>query len=185
VPTMRASRRGSASALVQNNTEQGQRNLVTSRHVSEDAHRPTALLHTMLRVGNLDRSLRFYVDTLGMTLFRREEYSDGRFTLAFVGYGDEHSSSAIELTHNWDTDRYEHGSAFGHVALRVANAALACERLFASGVPILRAPGPMKHSSGQRNSIEVIAFVADPDGHRIELIEVESPPSNCSQRQGT
>jgi lactoylglutathione lyase len=141
------------------------------------AHRPTALLHTMLRVGNLQRSLAFYVDTLGMTLFRREAYPGGRFTLAFVGYGDEESSAAIELTHNWETDRYEHGTAFGHLALKVANAAATCERLAAAGVPILRAPGPMKHSSEQRDTSEVIAFVADPDGHRIELIELELAPS--------
>lgn len=139
-------------------------------------HMPTALLHTMLRVGNLDRSLGFYVDVLGMTLFRREEYLDGRFTLAFVGYGDGQSSAVIELTHNWDTARYEHGTAFGHVALRVRDASATCGRLAAAGVPILRAPGPMKHSSEQRDSVEVIAFVADPDGHRIELIEVESTP---------
>lgn len=144
------------------------------------AQKPTALLHTMLRVGNLDRSIGFYVDTLGMTLFRREEYLDGRFTLAFVGYGDERTSAVIELTHNWDTDRYEHGTAFGHVALRVADAALSCEHLSAAGVPILRTPGPMKHANGHRDSVEVIAFVADPDGHRIELIEVEPSPSCCS-----
>lgn len=142
-----------------------------------EAHRPAALLHTMLRVGDLDRSLGFYVDTLGMTLFRREDYPAGRFTLAFVGYGDEQSAAEIELTHNWDTDRYEHGTAFGHVALRVANAALTCERLAVAGVPILRAPGPMKHSTKHRVTVEVIAFIADPDGHRIELIEVESPSS--------
>jgi lactoylglutathione lyase len=136
---------------------------------------PTALLHTMLRVGDLERSLAFYVDTLGMTLFRREEYHDGRFTLAFVGYGDEASSSVLELTHNWDTTKYEHGSAFGHIALKVSNAQAVCQRLQADGVPILRRAGAMKHGSAQRQAPEVIAFVADPDGHRIELIEVNQP----------
>jgi len=136
-------------------------------------HRPTAFLHTMLRVGDLDRSLAFYVDVLGMTLFRRENYPTGRFTLAFVGYGEEESSTAIELTHNWDTERYAHGTAFGHVALMVTDVALTCEQLSAAQVPILRAPGPMQHMSGQRDGAEVIAFIGDPDGHRIELIEVE------------
>ncbi len=145
-----------------------------------EAHRPTALLHTMLRVGNLDRSLEFYVDTLGMTLFRRAEYLDGRFTLVFVGYGDERSSSVIELTHNWDIDQYEHGTAFGHVALRVKNAVIACERLAAAGVPIVRPPGPMKHLSRQQKQVEVIAFVTDPDGHWIELIETKSSTDDRS-----
>lgn len=144
---------------------------MTARTPVQDPHYPTAILHTMLRVGNLDRSLAFYVGALGMTLLRREDYPEGRFTLAFVGYGDEQSSSVIELTHNWDTSVYEHGNAFGHIALRVRNACGACQRLAEAGAVVLRPAGPMKHTAPQRDQPEVIAFVADPDGHRIELIE--------------
>lgn len=129
------------------------------------------LLHTMLRVGDLERSLAFYVDILGMTLFRREEYPSGRFTLAFVGYGSEMTAPAIELTHNWDSDSYDHGTAYGHVALAVPDARSACARLEACGARVLRAAGPMTHVSPQRTAPEVIAFIADPDGYRIELIE--------------
>jgi len=138
---------------------------------SEEALTPSALLHTMLRVSNLDRSIAFYVGLLGMTLFRKEEYPEGRFTLAFVGYGNEEQSPAIELTHNWDTQDYEHGSAFGHVALRVANVERTCRYLAEANVQVVRAPGPMTHSSPQRQAPENIAFVADPDGYRLELIE--------------
>lgn len=138
---------------------------------SEEALTPSALLHTMLRVSNLDRSIAFYVGLLGMTLFRKEEYPEGRFTLAFVGYGNEEQSPAIELTHNWDTQDYEHGSAFGHVALRVANVERTCRYLAEANVQVVRAPGPMTHSSPQRQAPENIAFIADPDGYRLELIE--------------
>jgi lactoylglutathione lyase len=129
------------------------------------------ILHTMIRVGNLERSLAFYTGPLGMRLLRREDYPDGRFTLAFVGYGDEHTGPVIELTHNWGVENYEHGNAFGHIALSVADAQRSCEQLTAAGVALLRPPGRMKHASPQRTSAEVIAFIADPDGHRIELIE--------------
>jgi lactoylglutathione lyase len=132
---------------------------------------PNRLLHTMLRVGHLERSLSFYVGILGMTLFRREDYPNGRFTLAFLGYGSEETSPAIELTHNWDRDRYEPGSAYGHIALSVPDAAAACSRFAALGVNILRAAGPMAHASSQGSTPEVIAFISDPDGYRIELIE--------------
>lgn len=122
------------------------------------------LLHTMIRVGNLERSLDFYTRLLGMRLLRRRDYPEGRFTLAFVGYGDESETAVIELTHNWDSDHYELGTGFGHLALAVPDIEAACARLAAEGVKIPRPPGPMKHGS------TVIAFVEDPDGYRIELI---------------
>lgn len=123
------------------------------------------ILHTMIRVGNLDDSLAFYTDVLGMKLIRRHEYPEGRFTLAFVGYGDEATNAVIELTHNWDTDRYQLGDAFGHIAIAVDDAAAACDRIRARGGKVVREAGPMKHGT------TVIAFVEDPDGYRIELIE--------------
>ncbi len=123
------------------------------------------LLHTMLRVGDLERSLAFYTQVLGMTLLRRHEYPEGRFTLAFVGYGPEAEQAVIELTHNWDTPRYELGGGFGHLALEVEDAAAACAAIRARGGKVVREAGPMKHGT------TVIAFVEDPDGYRIELIE--------------
>jgi lactoylglutathione lyase len=132
---------------------------------------PFRLLHTMLRVSNLDRSLTFYTQQLSMRLLRREDYPDGKFTLAFVGYGDEHTNALIELTYNWDRDAYEHGTAFGHIALAVTDLTSTCARLEASGVMMLRAPGPMTFASPNRTAIERIAFIEDPDGYRIELIE--------------
>ncbi len=123
------------------------------------------LLHTMIRVGDLERSLAFYCEMLGMKLLRRKDYPGGRFTLAFVGYGDESSHTVIELTHNWDTDSYELGDGFGHLALGVGDIYGTCDSLRGKGVPIVREPGPMKHGS------TVIAFIEDPDGYRIELIE--------------
>ena len=126
------------------------------------------LLHTMIRVGDLERSLQFYCEMLGMKLLRRKDYPGGRFTLAFVGYGDEASDTVIELTHNWDTERYELGDGFGHLAIDVADIYATCDRLRSQGVPVVREPGPMKHGD------TVIAFIADPDGYRIELIERKS-----------
>lgn len=123
------------------------------------------MLHTMIRVGNLDRSIDFYTRLLGMTLLRRNDYPEGRFTLAFVGYGDEASNTVIELTHNWDTPSYDLGTGFGHIALGVPDIYRTCEELAAGGARITRPPGPMKHGS------TVIAFVEDPDGYKIELIE--------------
>ena len=122
-------------------------------------------LHTMLRVGNLDRSLGFYTGVLGMKLLRRSDYESGRFTLAFVGYDDEDRSAVIELTYNWDTDRYDLGNAFGHIALGTDDIYKTCEAIRAAGGRIVREPGPMKHGT------TVIAFVEDPDGYRIELIQ--------------
>lgn len=123
------------------------------------------ILHTMLRVGDLDRSLAFYTEVLGMRLLRRQDYPDGRFTLAFVGYGDEAESAVLELTHNWDTAAYEQGNAFGHVAIAVPDAYVACDAIRARGGKVVREAGPMKHGT------TVIAFVEDPDGYKIELIQ--------------
>jgi lactoylglutathione lyase len=123
------------------------------------------VLHTMLRVGDLDRSLAFYTGVLGMKLLRRQEYPDGRFTLAFVGFAPEAVEAAIELTHNWDTPSYEPGNGFGHVAIEVPDAAAACDEIRRRGGKVVREAGPMKHGT------TVIAFVEDPDGYRIELIQ--------------
>jgi len=123
------------------------------------------ILHTMLRVGDLERSLAFYTGVLGMTLLRRHEYPDGRFTLAFLGYGPETEQAALELTYNWGTDRYELGTAFGHVALEVEDASAACAEIRQRGGVVVREAGPMKHGT------TVIAFVQDPDGYKIELIQ--------------
>ncbi len=122
-------------------------------------------LHTMIRVSDLDESLRFYCDRLGMTLLRRQDYPAGRFTLAFVGYGDESDETVVELTYNWDTHQYEVGNGFGHLAIGVEDIYRTCDQLRAEGVKVVREPGPMKHGS------TVIAFVEDPNGYRIELIQ--------------
>ena len=127
------------------------------------------LLHTMIRVGDLDRSIRFYTDVLGMRLLRRKDYPDGRFTLAFVGYGDEADHTVIELTHNWDTKSYDLGNGFGHLAVSVPDAAAACEAVKAKAGKVTRPAGPMKHGGS------VIAFVEDPDGYKIEFIERREP----------
>jgi lactoylglutathione lyase len=123
------------------------------------------VLHTMIRVVDLDASLRFYTDILGMKLLRRKDYETGRFTLAFVGYGDEASTAVLELTHNWDTKTYTLGDAFGHVAIGTDDIYATCERIRAAGGKIVREPGPMKHGT------TVIAFVEDPNGYKIELIQ--------------
>ncbi|MFZ4537781.1 lactoylglutathione lyase [Propionivibrio sp.] len=126
------------------------------------------ILHTMIRVGNLEQSLSFYTDVLGMRLLRRQDYPEGRFTLAFVGYGDESEGAVLELTHNWDTPSYDLGNAFGHIALEVDDAYKACEQIKAKGGTVAREAGPMKHGT------TVIAFVVDPDGYKIELIQKKS-----------
>jgi len=123
------------------------------------------ILHTMLRVGDLERSLTFYTGVLGMRLLRKKDYPGGRFTLAFVGYGDESGSAVIELTHNWDISSYESGNGFGHVAIGVNDIYGVCEGIRAAGGKVVREPGPMQHGS------TVIAFVEDPDGYKIELIQ--------------
>lgn len=126
------------------------------------------ILHTMIRVGELDRSIQFYTEVLGMHLLRKKDYPGGKFTLAFVGYGPESETAAIELTHNWDTDTYDLGNAFGHIALEVDDAYAACDEIRRRGGNVTREAGPMKH--GQT----VIAFVKDPDGYSIELIQKKS-----------
>ena len=123
------------------------------------------LLHTMIRVGDLERSLQFYTEVLGMRLLRRKDYPDGEFTLAFVGYGDESEQAVIELTHNWGVGSYELGNAFGHIAIGVADIYKTCDEIKRRGGKVVREPGPMKHGS------TVIAFVEDPDGYKLELIE--------------
>jgi lactoylglutathione lyase len=126
------------------------------------------LLHTMIRVLDLEASLAFYIGQLGMTLLRRNDYPDGRFTLAFVGYGDESDHSVIELTHNWDrTEPYQPGDGYGHIAIGVTDIYHFCEQLAAAGVAVVRPPAPMKFGS------TVIAFIDDPDGRKIELIQKE------------
>lgn len=123
------------------------------------------ILHTMLRVGDLDRALAFYTQVLGMHELRRQDYPEGRFTLAFVGYGPESEGAVIELTHNWDTANYELGNGFGHVAIEVEDAYAACDEIRRRGGVVTRDAGPMKHGT------TVIAFVQDPDGYKIELIQ--------------
>mgnify|MGYP003575270931 CR=1 FL=1 len=129
------------------------------------------ILHAMIRVTNLERSLAFYTDPLGMALLRREDYPDGRFTLAFVGYGKEDASAVIELTHNWDIDAYSHGTGYGHLAIGVPNIAAVCAALERFGARIVRPAGSMSFISPQRETVETIAFIEDPDGYRIELID--------------
>ena len=123
------------------------------------------ILHTMIRVSDLDRSLAFYTEVLGMRVLRRTDYPEGRFTLAFVGYGEESQGAVIELTFNWDTSAYELGNGFGHIALEVPDAYAACGEIKKRGGRVTREAGPMKHGT------TVIAFVEDPDGYKIELIE--------------
>jgi len=124
------------------------------------------ILHTMLRVGNLDESIKFYCDVLGMKLLRKKDYPGGEFTLAFVGYGDESDHSVIELTYNWGTDKYDLGNAYGHIAIGVNDIYGTCAQIRLCGCKIVREPGPMKHGS------TVIAFIEDPNGYKIELIQL-------------
>ncbi|ENW07944.1 lactoylglutathione lyase [Acinetobacter beijerinckii] len=130
------------------------------------------MLHTMLRVGNLEQSLMFYTEVLGMKLLRQRDYEEGRFTLAFVGYGDEENNTVLELTHNWDTSSYELGNAYGHIAIGVNDAYQACEDIKARGGKVVREAGPMK------GGVTVIAFVEDPDGYKIELIQQDQDARN-------
>ena len=126
------------------------------------------LLHTMLRVVNLDESLKFYCDVLGMNLIRKKDYPAGEFTLAFVGYGDESDTSVIELTYNWGVEKYDLGNAFGHIAIGVEDIYQTCDKIKDLGGKVVREPGPMKHGT------TVIAFVEDPNGYKIELIQTKA-----------
>jgi lactoylglutathione lyase len=132
------------------------------------------ILHTMLRVGDLEKSIAFYTEVLGMTLLRRKDYEEGRFTLAFIGYGNEAENTVIELTHNWDTDHYDLGTGYGHIAIEVHDVYKACEQIKAAGGKVVREAGPMKHGTS------ILAFVEDPDGYRIELLSGRSPSSPTS-----
>ena len=123
------------------------------------------ILHTMLRVGDLEKSLAFYTEVLGMKVLRRKDYPEGRFTLAFVGYQDEAEGTVLELTHNWDTRKYDLGTGYGHIAIEVDDAYQACEEVKKRGGKVTREAGPMKHG------VTVIAFVEDPDGYKIEFIQ--------------
>ena len=123
------------------------------------------ILHTMLRVGDLRRSIDFYTNVLGMRVLRQKDYPEGRFTLAFVGYGDETDEAVVELTHNWDTAKYDLGNGYGHIAIEVEDAHQACEAVRKRGGRVTREAGPMKHGT------TVIAFVEDPDGYKIEFIQ--------------
>jgi lactoylglutathione lyase len=123
------------------------------------------ILHAMLRVGNLEKSIDFYSQVLGMRVLRRKDYPEGKFTLVFVGYQDESNATAIELTHNWDTKKYDLGAGFGHIAIEVNDAYIACEMVKKRGGKVTREAGPMKHG------VTVIAFVEDPDGYKIEFIQ--------------
>ncbi|MBE9231640.1 MAG: lactoylglutathione lyase [Cuspidothrix sp.] len=127
------------------------------------------LLHTMLRVGNLQESLKFYCDVLGMKLLRQKDYPGGEFTLAFVGYGEESDHTVLELTHNWSVEKYDLGNAYGHIALGVHDIYATCETIKQLGGKVVREPGPMKHGS------TIIAFVDDPDGYKVELIQLKTP----------
>ena len=127
------------------------------------------LLHTMLRVGDLDKSIAFYTELLGMKLLHKMDFPDGRFTLAFLGYGSEKENTVLELTHNWDTTSYTHGDAYGHIAIGVEDVYSTCEQIKNQGGAVVREAGPMMHGS------TVLAFVEDPDGYKIELLSLNTP----------
>ncbi len=133
------------------------------------------LLHTMLRVGNLEESLKFYTEVLGMRLLRQKDYPEGKFTLAFVGYGDESDTTVLELTYNWGVTEYNLGDAYGHIAIGVDDIYSTCEEIKARRGKVIREPGPMKHGS------TVIAFVQDPDGYKVELIQLGNQNSSSQK----
>ncbi|NET59119.1 MAG: lactoylglutathione lyase [Symploca sp. SIO2E6] len=133
------------------------------------------MLHTMLRVSNLEESLKFYCDVLGMNLLRQKDYPGGKFTLAFVGYGDESDHTVLELTYNWGVEEYNLGDAYGHIALGVEDIYHTCEQIKQLGGKVVREPGPMKHGS------TVIAFIEDPNGYKVELIQLGTQGSAQKQ----
>lgn len=137
------------------------------------------LLHTMLRVGNLEESLKFYCDLLGMKLIRKKDYPGGEFTLAFVGYGTEADTAVLELTYNWGKDKYELGDAYGHIAIGVDDIYATCNEISQRGGKVTRQPGAMKHGS------TVIAFVEDPDGYKVELIQLGTQGSASEKEAAT
>ncbi len=137
------------------------------------------MLHTMLRVGDLDKSIAFYCDILGMKLLRRKDYPGGEFTLAFVGYGEEKENTVIELTYNWGVSEYDLGKGYGHIALGVDDIYGTCDRIKAQGGKVSREPGPMKHGT------TVIAFVEDPDGYKVELIQLGTQGSAQKEAAAT
>lgn len=134
------------------------------------------LLHTMLRVGNLDESLKFYCDLLGMKLLRKKDYPGGEFTLAFVGYGAESDTAVLELTYNWGKEKYELGDAYGHIAIGVDDIYATCDAIAQRGGKVTRQPGAMKHGS------TVIAFVEDPNGYKVELIQLGTQGSESEKK---
>jgi len=123
------------------------------------------ILHTMIRVNDLEESIKFYQDLFGMKLLRKADYPDGKFSLAFIGYGGEDTNTVIELTHNWETSHYDHGNAYGHIAIEVDDAYKSCEDIKSKGGKVIREAGPMMHGT------TVLAFVEDPNGYKIELIQ--------------
>ena len=135
---------------------------------------PSRILYSMIRVTNLARSVDFYQDALGMRELRRENFTEGRFTLVFLGYGDEANAAVIELTHNWDAQQYQHGNGYGHLALAVEDIYLACERLSNLGITVLRNAGPMRYGVDETGHKETIAFIEDPDGYKIELVQLKN-----------
>jgi lactoylglutathione lyase len=138
--------------------------VIDSQLFVKDGDMEMRLLHTMVRVGDLERSIAFYTEVLGMTQLRRKDYPGGEFTLVFLGYGDESENTVLELTHNWGVTEYEHGNGYGHIAIEVEDVYAACEEIRKRGGNITREPGPMK------NGTTVLAFVTDPDGYQIELL---------------
>lgn len=124
-------------------------------------------LHTMLRVGDLDKSVKFYTELLGMKLLRKRDFPDGKFTLAFLGYGSETDNTVLELTHNWETEGYDLGNGYGHIAIGVEDVYATCDDIRARGGKVVREPGPMMHGT------TVLAFVEDPDGYKVELLSVD------------
>ena len=148
--------------------------MTTNRKIKTISSFPSRILYTMFRVANLENSVAFYQEALGMKELRRENFTEGRFTLVFMGYGEEASEAVIELTYNWDTENYQHGTRYGHVALEVVDIYASSQQLKAAGVTVLREPGPMAYAVDETGHKEIIAFIEDPDGYKIELIQASA-----------